>query len=343
MILAACRFSYSNARVRTLKSQLLGRADYESMSLVSGYHGLAEYLKTTAYQPELVHFPSTFDGLFQMYYQDLFNSYERVSKMVDAAQKKLILHLYQKYELENLKTIVRIIAQQRNQEGYLLPLEKQMNFSAEVLLKAKDLTEILSHLRRTWYYYPLKNSLYRFEEEKSTFPIEMALDLAYFSQLWAIISSLRRQDRKITRNLLGVLMDIINLTWFFRFKEEGRLSPEEILNYTLIHGKYINPNLRQKLAYSLDQESMIANLSGTPYEHLLTDLEDQELIEARLWSYLLSLIKRIWLGFPFQIGTILGYLFLKEIELKNLIALTEAQNLNLSRDLVAHYLILDRA
>ena len=129
-------------------------------------------------------------------------------------------------------------------------------------------------MRKTCYYRPLKNALYRFKEEKETFPLEMALDLSYYSQLWKIASSLGSGERRIIKSILGVQMDILNITWIFRFKEVYHFSPEEILNYGLMQGCHISPELRKKLAYSVDRKDVVTNLEGTPYKALLADLSE---------------------------------------------------------------------
>lgn len=339
---AAFQYSYINAKIRSLKSRLLSPEDYENLLGVAGYNGLAECLKTTSYGIKADQFPSSFEGLIHLFYEDLFDCYRKVIGVLSGERKRLIQHLYRKYELENLKAILRIVCYERAREEkgkLLLPLIKPQSFSPESLLQSKSLEEILGQLRRTCYHDPLKNSIYRFEEERETFPLEMALDLSYYSHLWQIIDSLGRRERGITLSLLGVQMDALNILWIFRFKEMCHFSPEEILNYSLMHGCHISSEIRKKLACSVDQRDMVANLAGTPYRALLSGVDDQKISSAALWRYLVATVRKNWQGFPFQIGTILDYVLLKEIEVKDLISITEARRLNLSREITANHLI----
>ncbi len=346
MLKAAFQYSYINAKIRSLKSMLLKRIDYENMSRISGYEGLVECLKRTSFALKWKNYQPSFDGLIQMYYEDLFSSYDKVIEMLSGNRKKLIQHLYQKYEMENLKVILRIISSEKSNKKltgksrYLLSLKKKTaSFSAKDLLKAKNVDEIIYLLQGTWYGEPLKHSLYRFALEKETFPLEMALDLFYYKRLWQHISSLSYRERKIAQNLLGVQYDILNIFWIFRFKKMFYFSPEEILNYSLMHGKYLSANRRLKLAYSVDYNDMLNNLIGTPYKELLAYSDDPEICYRKLLSYKLSLARKNWQGFPFQIGTILDYLVFKEIEIRDLISLTEANRLSLSFDKVKDYFI----
>jgi len=360
MLKEAFQYAYTNAKIRTMKRRLLAPSDYENLLGVSGYSGLAECLRATSYGAAFSLFPASYDGLIKVYYYDLFDCYRKVIRAISGSgnRKRLVRHLYQKYELENLKTILRIVGQERpreKMEEILLPTGNQpfvsddgilvsdhthgRSFSEEALLHAKSMEEILSQLKKTCYYRPLKNALYRFEEEKETFPLEMALDLSYYNQLWKITSSLSRGEQKIVRSILGIQMDILNIIWIFRFKEVYHFSPEEILNYGLMEGCHISPELRKKLAYSVDRKDVVTNLAGTPYKSLLADIKDSEASSVQLWRYLLTIIKKNWQGFPFHIGTVLDYILFKEVEVNTLISITEAKRLNFSREMMADYLI----
>ncbi|MEW5803834.1 MAG: V-type ATPase subunit [bacterium] len=342
MLKAAFQYSYINAKIRSLKSRLLHPSDFENLLGVSGYSGLAECLRFTPYGASLGQFPNTFEGLIGLFHQELFECYRKVIRALSGNRKRLVQHLYQKYELENLKAILRIVCQAKPKEEadhLLLSTSEPQSFSPEALLQTKSLEEILSLLKKTCYYRPLSSALYRFEEEKETFPLEMALDLSYYNYLWKLTSFLSRGERKIVKKLLGVQMDALNIIWILRFKEVYHFSPEEILNYGLMQGYHISPELRKKLAYSVDRKDVVSNLSGTPYKALLIDLKDSEESSVHLWRYLLAIVKKDWQGFPFHLGTVLDYILFKEIEVKSLICITEAKRLNLSQEAIAEHLI----
>ena len=132
MVKATFRYAYINAKVRAMKSRLLNRADFENLAGVAGQCGLVECLKTTSYGEKRGHFPSSFDGVIEMYYKDLFSCYRKIIKSISGSRKRLIEHLYQKYELENLKLILRMVCSgkfNKNIEELLLPTRESQNFS----------------------------------------------------------------------------------------------------------------------------------------------------------------------------------------------------------------------
>ena len=133
-------------------------SDYENLLGVSGYSGLAECLRVTSYGAALSQFPASFDGLIKVFYQDLFDCYRKVIRALSGNRKRLVQHLYQKYELENLKAILRIVGQEKPREKVeeiLLPTGNHLSgsdhgrsFSEEALLQAKSLEEILRSVEK---------------------------------------------------------------------------------------------------------------------------------------------------------------------------------------------------
>lgn len=332
MLKNAIRFSYINAKIRSLKSQLLRQSDYENLLKARGYHGLADYLRFTTYCKNMDKSISSYDELIEIYYKNILEDYIKVIDSISISIKRLICQLYQRYELENLKVILRAICYCRQLDKtkrLFFPLMKYTNFSTNDLIASKDLSGIIHRLKGTWYYEPLINSFYRFENEGESFPLEMALDLTYYNHLWDIISSLSRQDQKIAKTILGLQLDALNIIWIIRFKKRFLFSPEEILNYSLTNGKYISKKIRKKMAYSVTQTDLISNLEGTPYKKILKGIDDPEIGYVRLLQYILLLVRRNWNRYPFQIGTILGYIFLKEIEIKDLITITEGKRIGI--------------
>jgi vacuolar-type H+-ATPase subunit C/Vma6 len=124
-----------------------------------------------------------------------------------------------------------------------------------------------------------------------------------------------------------------------RFKENYHFSPEEVLNYSLLYGRFITPKKRKKMAFSIDKSAIINNLDHTPYKGILDGIDDPGLYYTVLLKYMVCLAKKNWTRNPFQIGIILDYLIFKETEVKNLIIITEAKRLGFSIDTVNPYLV----
>jgi V/A-type H+-transporting ATPase subunit C len=342
MFISAIRYSYINAKIHSLKNQLLTPLDYKNLLQTRDLNEFVENLRLTAYREWLHDSVSSYDELIRLYYERLFHEYIKLRDALTGNAGRLVNHVYLRYELENIKVALRAICQGESREKaatLLFPLITNSSISMESLLAARDLFDFIQRLKGTWYYVPLDNAYYRFEREGQSFPLEMALDLGYYEILWEIVSSLKFKDKKSAKLLLGLQLDAINILWIIRFKEYYHFSPEEILNYSLLEGCFVTKKVRRKLAYSLDYKDIVGNLNDTPYKVVIDDINDPEIAYARLLKYIYRVVKKNWNGYPFQIGIILDYIFFKDMEVRNLITITEAQRGKLTKKRINNYLV----
>ncbi|MGA1795450.1 MAG: V-type ATPase subunit [bacterium] len=342
MLASAVRYSYINAKVHSLKGRLLQQSDYKNLIQSPGLGGFVECLKSTPYGSGLHESDCSYDTLIGVYYENLFNDYIKIMDSVSGERRALVYHLYQRYELENVKAALRSVCHGRPKEGVsrlLFTLPGYRTVSADTLLESKDLADLIQRLKGTWYHDPLDHAAYRFEQEGGTFPLEMALDLRYYGRLWEIASSLKGRDKGIAQSLIGVQLDALNIVWMIRFKESYLFFPEEILNYGLSNGHCINSRKRKKMAFSIDRDDIIDNLEHTPYKVILNGINDPEAAYTVLLQYLLRRAQRNWTGKPFQIGVILDYIIFKEMEVRTLITITEAKRMGSSTEGFNRYLV----
>ena len=342
MLGSAFQYSYINSKMHALKGDLLQQDDYKNLLHAQGLHALIECLKTTPYGKDMDQSIDSYEALSLSYSKNLLNQYTKLMNHASGNPRLLIYHLYQRYEMENLKLALRAVCYDMPKEKafrLLLPLTRYQTIFPDRLIEANCLSDLIQQLKGTWYFDPLDNAAYRFENDGETFPLEMALDLQYYERLWKIASSLRRHDRKIAKDLIGIRLDELNILWICRFKESYHFSPEEILNYSLINGSFINQKRRKGLAYSIDQKDIVDRLKDTPYYGILNDISDPEVADSVLLGYLLRLAKRNWSSSPFQIGTILDYLIFKEIEVRDLRIITEGKNMSFPVESIKRHLV----
>jgi len=340
--LSAFKYSYINAKLRSLKSRLLQPSDYKNLIQCNGMNGFVECLKTTSYGKKMNGSIDSYEELIRVYYSHLFHDYIKMIANVSGGHKHLVYHLYQRYELENIKVVLRSICHGRPREstsGLLFPINKYQSIPTDTLLDSKDIHDLIHRLKGTWYFDPLNHSAYRFEQEGETFPLEAALDLRYYERLWEILSSLKQKDKRIAGSLIGAQLDALNILWMIRFKENYRFSPEEILNYSLTHGRFITPKKRKEMAFSIDKNEIVNHLDHTPYKKILKGIQDAEFVYKILLQYIFSMAKKNWAGNPFQIGVILDYLIFKEMEVRNLITITEAKRIGFASEKLNQYLV----
>ncbi len=345
MLASVVKYAYPNAKTRAMKGLLLSEDQFRSLLNTDTFDEVLHVLQTTQYAKALAELPggdpSTLE-FTQILYNSLFRDYEKIIRSVDRKIRDFFILLYQKYELINLKTILRAIVSGIGPDQtslLLLPTDRYTLFSKKALLDLYTVPDVITHLQGTFFHYPLNRALRRFEEEQEFFPLEMALDLHYYHTLWDTMEKLPDADRKILRHILGMSTDILNVSWIIRFKEEFRFSPEEILNYTILHGEVFKFRERKALSEVQDTAEIIAYLKKTPYGTAFSEDVPLNTVHIALSRYMIEQVRKYFSGNPFHIGVLLGYLWLKEFEISDILTIAEAKKYGFSLEQSRHYVI----
>lgn len=331
MITSVFKYANPNAKIRAMKGRLLSADEFHSLLDTDTYQEFLRRLQTTSYAVDLSEKDlgeTSIPVLTNIIYKSLFRDYDKTIRSIRGKIQKFFILLYQKYELINLKAILRGICSEVAPEEVaplVLPTERYTLFSKEKLLEFRKVHDAVDHLQGTFFQYPLNQALRRFETEKEFFPLEMALDLHYYHTLWDEMMKLSGEENKIVKKILGMFVDILNVSWIIRFKEQYRFSTEEILNYTIHHGYAFKLRERRRLAESRDPAEMLAYLETTQYGKVISRDTKLSTLQIVLHRWLVSQLQPYFLGDPFQIGVIFGYLLLKEFEVSDLITLAEAK------------------
>jgi V/A-type H+/Na+-transporting ATPase subunit C len=345
MIRTVFKYAYPQAKIRSMKGRLLSAEQYQELLRADSYQDFLRILRTTVYASSLKELSgeSSIPELSRILYRNLFADYEKTIDALPHELQSFFILLYQKYELINLKTILRGICSNVPPDQIaplLLPTKRHTMFSKEQLLTFRNVQDVVTYLQDTFFKAPLNISLHRYEREKDFFPLEMALDMHYYNALWDKTQELSRGDRKIARQQLGIVIDVLNISWIIRFKEQYHFAPEEILNYTIEHGYVLNFTDRRKLAHAHDASEIITYLRHTVYGKTLSGHESLGTVQILLTRQVAKQLLRAFSGYPFQIGIILGYLLLKEFEISDLITLAEAKKYEFSLEQSKNYIIL---
>lgn len=184
-------------------------------------------------------------------------------------------------------------------------------------------------LRGTPYYETLSHALKRYSTEQNIFPLEVALDLNYWRELWQDVNRLPSQDRNHAMRLVGTLVDLNNLMWAIRYRVYYHLSEEELINYSLPFGYHVRDEDIRAIAAGADIAQVVKRLYPE-----LTDVDSlfQEPrkglieLEMQLNKNLMKQCTMAFVGDPFHVGIPLAYLQLLEYEIEDLTVLMEAKS-----------------
>ena len=337
-----------SARVRAMYAELLTPQDMVRLSEAPDFLSLFNVLKGTSYGLYL-------DGLkdkdinprrvITQLKRKLSDAFYSVIQMSPVQTRPLVKQLYRYYEIGNLKAVLRGIVTVSawgteitlwdRVRDVLFPLGSASVLPAQAMIESGSVATAVDLLQGTPYEEALSFAMKRYSAEQNLFPIEVALDLAYWRRLWAETKKLTGADREHGVKIIGSLLDMNNLMWAIRYKVYHKLSEEEIVNYTLPFGYRVQDSDIRAIAAGADIGSIVTRVFpgltdiNTLLENPQTGLPKLEVLLKR---QIMKQCLAAFVGSPFHIGIPLAFLVIHDLEVQDLIVLIEAKSSNLPDD-----------
>ena len=328
--------------MRGMYGRLLTAENYELLMSMSRVGDIVRWLKENGGYAETLKDISEASvhrsSLENAFHAALIVDAKKLSAMLGAKEKKMMALLMARVEIDILKRIIRSIY-----TGIPVPsqvLQMDLSYSRQFdlfrCLEAKHFMQLLEALRGTGYDQVLTPLVLR--EDISTFDMEEALDEYYFRRLKEGAKKyLSGTDLKAAENFWGSEIDAQNILWTYRYKKYYHFSKEETLRH-LVPNKYkIRKEQLLRLADSsvADFERVVAE---TRYSRLFANSRDVEW-DRRVTDYLCRMYMRQIRRSAYNFTTIAAYLYLKEIDIRNIITIVEGVRYRIGPSEIRRYLI----
>ena len=338
-------YGFINAKVRTMRSFLLDKADYQALAKAANIDELFAVLSKTCYKDVVGKLESREPALVeQAFFLEGIKRLKLIEKSSRGNVKKIILSLFDRYEAERLKIILRCWYKKNEKIIDLYRTKIIYDFPVDALISASDITEVVNLLKGTPFYNVLAKEIPAYLGNKTLFPLELAIDRDYFARFWQAVESLDRKDKLIVKRLVGLEIDILNLNWIGRFKKYYDIPSADIIEMLLPYGYRIKSGEIQDVLAGGSVKKLLGKVMGSaggfPSEKEGTEESSLQLMEKVLYQVLLSEANRAFGQFPFTIGAVMGYFVLIRIEMKNIRTLIEAKIYGLSPDETEALLII---
>ncbi len=342
------RYSLVNARVRARLSTLLPAEVVKRLTESAGVEEFYRGLSGTIYEdlfsnPEISIDPRIAEKL--LLEKEIAWNIELISDLKDEV-RELVSHFLEKYEIENIKNVlrIRVAAGVEGNYQYIPDINLPNSIPYADLIEASTMEDALLLLEGTPYISPALEALGDYREKKTLFPVETALEIDYYRRLRDKVDKLDRRDRKIARRLIGIEIDQKNIDWLIRLKFYYDIPAADLLDYNIPGGSSLDSSKLIKVFKSNSAEELLSAALGQ-YFGKASGLFSGEaekgklyILEIILWNYLVGEAKKALGGFPFTVGTILAYLILKRAEVRNLITILNGKVLGMNRDYIEEHL-----
>jgi V/A-type H+-transporting ATPase subunit C len=329
-------------------STLLSEQEFLQLNEAPDFESFISQLKRTAYGPYLERAKDAEltprRAAFQIR-ERLADAYTNLITTTPINTRPLLVQLYRNFEVDNLKAVLRGItsgAPWDRVRYFLFPLGPISDLPAQAMVESGSVAAAVELLRDTPYYETLSFAMKRYSAEQTLFPLEVALDLNYWRDLWARANQLTGQDRTQALRIIGPLLDITNLMWAIRYREFHHLSEEELINYTLPFGYHVHDEDIRSIAAGADIARVVERTF--PDIHNVSELLESSrsglsMLEMLLQREVIRQCRAVLLGNPFHIGVALAYLILHEMEVQDLTVLIEAKSAQIPVDGFRSYLV----
>ena len=256
----------------------------------------------------------------------LAETYDLVARIAPDAVKDTFEILLSKWDIRNLKSV--IIAKEAG-----LTAEETMDLlvpfgslkeSQDSFIEAKNITEIINALEGTEYAQILENALPAYEKTDMILPLEAALDNDYLDKLVKSVANPADENKSLLQSYIGTIVDSTNLKMILRAKVDG-LKFDDLEPYMVSSGYQLREWKLKELMESEDIDGVLSSLEGSDYSQVLaTSVPEYSStgsitpFEAALDENIRKVAKSISQKNTIGIGTIIGFLNRKEIEVRNL-------------------------
>jgi len=323
-----------NAKVKAMKARLLSTADYYELCSSNNVHEAGLKLRNF---PE---YTQTVDNLIalradnrHMYEQRLFsvldNNYFKIHGfLADNNVKKYLDDWYLKREIQVIKYMLGNFYDKRDRErniGFIQGF-RSFDIDVEALGNAETIEEFLDILSKNKFFRIAKEV---YEANASLFEIEIALDFNYYRNLWRSKAKyLKGDDLKSAAIIDGTETDMQNILWVYRLKSYFSMVDESVYRYVMPLHYRIKPENITKLVET-DRSMLREALVETTY---FRAFENAGNVEDAYYAATKRAYRQAVSRYPNSVAITLDYLFIKNLEIRNIISIFEGVRYSMAPD-----------
>ncbi len=326
------------AKARAMYGRCLKDNDYRQLADCRTVPEIAAYLKTrTSYGRALT---GLVDGeihrgqLEPMLRQNLYLDIYALSRYTSDKSVAFSEFIISKMEIEQIIRFLMLLNINRPEDyAYSMPLslDKFAALSFGEMAKARSYDDLLASLRNTKYFSVLSEFSPRENERIKITEIELALNIKnYASAIEAMSASKSKTEQKELTNIFNAMLDFENLARILRLKKYYGFETDKIRSMLIPYGKLSKKTLDELC--SADNVNDVYDLARSTYlGKMLTKLQYSN--PGQITDALVNVYCKHHLRLsPNPTIVMISYVYLKEIELHNIVNIIEATRYGMSAD-----------
>lgn len=343
----AMKFGYSNARAKAMKSALLEKQVLEQMIEAGSMRDLLGVLEATTYRQDLGEPSLRYSGADLVEFalgKHFVRDARKVLKFTPKEAVGTVMSVLEKWDVHNLKMLLlgkHLGHPDEEITPLLVPAGALTPDELRKMREQKDVESLVAILARTGYGQALAPLLEEYRKSKNIQPLLDALEMQFYSSLSQKISG-AQPDEPAILGLVRAEIDAKNIMNILRGKRDG-IGDEAIMRYFIDGGNMARQAIKSLIAcgsieeligkvkgrYNLDS-ALEAYRADKSLVHFELELE-RKLVERGLSTLRLCILSP---------GAIVGYLYLKENEIRNIRKIVRAKEFGIPPEKLRESIIL---
>ncbi len=276
------------------------------------------------------------EALEQALLNNLLDDVKILVRPIGGVARDLLVHWVRRFELGNLKTIIRGRLLGRSAawiQNELLDVGPFSVLPVADLLQCEDAPEMLRRLETTPYGDIARQARNDFEARNDLFTLDASMDKQYYAVLNSRVCALPASDQQYLRPLLGAIVDRVNLMWLLRYRFVYNLAPAHTYYLLIPAGGALGGELLRTLVQMGSSDEVIRALPPVLFALIegaatLPELEDRLACEA------LRRAEGVLHRAVFSIARAFAYLVLREHQLRQVHTIRRGKQLSLEKALI---------
>ncbi|MES9946705.1 MAG: V-type ATPase subunit [Candidatus Thiodiazotropha sp.] len=327
--------AYLKTRVGVLSARLLDNTQIERLKQMS-LRQLGESFDLQPIFEESIHNRQKIRLVEQALLQRLMRELSILLRPLSGRSRGLMLYWPRKFELYNLKTLIRGKLNSLGMEEIrdnLFEMPENIRLPHESLLQAENVLEMLRQLDQGPYALIARQARSVYQEQHENFSLDAAIDRLYYTGMLRHANITDSIDKRGLKKVIGVMVDRQNILWLLRYRLVYRFVPSEAYYLLIPYGGRIQREKLMELANLDGLETIIDHLPA-PFKAILADANNITQVRQRLDHTVSDELRKLMHYSPDAVVSALSYLIIRDMDLMKLYAIIQGKLLQMDGDIM---------
>lgn len=322
-----------NAKIDAMYSKLLSHEDFEPLISTNSFKDTVEFLRSKELFKDL-NFGMNINEAESALDTFLYEQLKRLIFYLSGPYRDFLNEYIRVKEYNDIKKALRFLVRDKNKETYEFSLNGKTFDIADM-----DLKTFVEKCKNSIYYRTLRTYIDE-PSDQILFYMEMNLDKLYYTRIIECVKSFSKENKEEFTEIFGRKIDIANIIWIYRGSVNYKLLDEELINFIIFGGKYLNFQTLRELSHLDNIKGFKSILSKTPYDFLFNEngetIANVSVSANRLcYDFACKEFRKTHSNF----GHLLSFIVVFEAQLRDIKIFMEAQRLDIGKGKVSDYLV----